>query len=179
MRLIISRASSTALLLALAKWFRQNPAGATTITFAFVDGEECRAEYGPHDGLHGSRRLAAQLKASRTRLDGVILLDMVGDADIGLTIPANADGRLMALAMQSARRLGMRDRVGRMPQDMLDDHQPFLLLGYPAIDLIDFEYGSGPGLNDYWHTPEDTIDKLSDESLDAIGALVIDMIRNI
>lgn len=173
-------ASSTALLLALAEWFRRNPPpGGASVTFAFLDGEECISEYGPHDGLHGSRRLAAQLKAARTRLDGAILLDMVGDASLNLTIPANADGRLMALALLSARRLGIRDKVGRKPQDMVDDHQPFLLLGYPAIDLIDFEFGSGPGLNDYWHTPADTIDKLSDESLDVVGALVIEMIANI
>lgn len=171
--------SSTALLLSLAKWFRANPPDGATLTFAFLDGEECETEYGPRDGLHGSHRLAAQMKGARTRLDAVILLDMVGDADLTLTIPSNSDPRLVATLMQSAKRLGMAERVRRKPEEMLDDHQPFLELGYPAIDIIDFEYGSAPGLNDYWHTPEDTLDKLSDETLDAVGALVIDMANNL
>jgi hypothetical protein len=171
--------SSTGLLLALARWFKDNPLDDATLTFAFLDGEECRVDYGPHDGLHGSRRLAAQLKAARARLDAVILLDMVGDADLSLTIPANVDGRLMATLSQSAARLGMQGRVRRHAADMLDDHQPFLDLGYPAIDIIDFEYGSAPELNDYWHTPQDTPDKISDATLDAVGALVIDMVRHL
>jgi Zn-dependent M28 family amino/carboxypeptidase len=171
--------SSTGLLLALARWFAAQPDREATLTFAFLDGEECLVDYGPHDGLRGSRRLAAQIKAARTRIDAVILLDMVGDASLSLTIPANVDGRLMATLTQSAARLGLRDRVSRHAADMLDDHQPFLDLGFPAIDIIDFEYGSEPGLNDYWHTPQDTIDKLSDESLDAVGAIVIDMVRHL
>lgn len=171
--------SSTGLLLALARWFKENPHNDATLTFAFLDGEECLVDYGPHDGLHGSRRLAAQLKATRTRLDAVILLDMVGDTDLSLTIPANVDGRLMATLSQSARRLKMEGCVRRHGADMLDDHQPFLELGYPAIDIIDFEYGSAPGLNDYWHTPQDTPDKISDATLDRVGALVIDMVRHL
>lgn len=173
--------SSTGLLLALARWFKENPADGPgpTISFAFLDGEECAEEYGPHDGLHGSRRLAAQMKAARTRIDAVILLDMVGDADLSLTIPSNVDGRLMATLNQSASRLGLRDRVKRHYADMLDDHQPFLDLGYPAIDIIDFEYGSAPGENNYWHTQEDTVEKISDATLDAVGAIVIDMVRNL
>lgn len=171
--------SSTGLLLALARWFAGQPRGDATLTFAFLDGEECLVDYGPRDGLHGSRRLAAQMKAARARLDAVILLDMVGDADLTLTIPANVDSRLMATLSQSAGRLGMRDRVCRHEADMLDDHQPFIELGYPAIDVIDFEYGSASGLNDYWHTPADAMDKISDATLDAVGALVIDMVRHL
>lgn len=171
-------ASSTALLIKLAEWFATHPEiNRPTLTFAFLDGEECRVEYGPKDGLQGSRRLAGLMKNSRTRIDAAILLDMVGDADLTLTIPANGDRRLMAQLMQAAKRLEIADKVKRHTADMLDDHQPFLELGYPAIDIIDFEYGSAPGLNDYWHTPHDTPDKLSNETLDAVGALVIDMVR--
>ena len=62
---------------------------------------------------------------------------------------------------------------------MLDDHQPFLDAGFPAIDLIDFRYGSRPGANDYWHTADDTIDKLSAESLRCVGMIAIELIRNL
>jgi hypothetical protein len=49
----------------------------------------------------------------------------------------------------------------------------------PAIDLIDFAYGSAPGLNDYWHTPADTLDKLSAESLDLFGRVVARMVAEL
>jgi hypothetical protein len=49
----------------------------------------------------------------------------------------------------------------------------------PAIDLIDFKFGSAPGLNDYWHTTEDTMDKLSPESLEIIGRILACMINGL
>jgi glutaminyl-peptide cyclotransferase len=45
---------------------------------------------------------------------------------------------------------------------MIDDHTPFLNQGLPAVDIIDFDYP-------YWHTPEDTLDKISADSLEAVG----------
>jgi Zn-dependent M28 family amino/carboxypeptidase len=62
---------------------------------------------------------------------------------------------------------------------MLDDHVPFLKAGMPVVDLIDFEYGSAPEKNDYWHTPEDTMDKLSPESLQIVGRVVLRMINKL
>jgi Zn-dependent M28 family amino/carboxypeptidase len=54
-----------------------------------------------------------------------------------------------------------------------DDHVPFLKRGVRAIDLIDFDYGPG---NSYWHTPQDTIDKLSAQSFDVVGQVLIAVI---
>ena len=53
------------------------------------------------------------------------------------------------------------------------------LTGMPAVDIIDFDYGSAPGLNDYWHTAKDTVDKLSEESLGTIGRVTIRVINSI
>ena len=58
-----------------------------------------------------------------------------------------------------------------------DDHVAFLEAGFKAIDLIDFDYGSAPGLNDYWHTAEDTVDKISEASLLKSGKLVCEMLN--
>jgi len=49
----------------------------------------------------------------------------------------------------------------------------------PALVLIDFEYGSRPGLNDYWHTPEDTLDKLSADSLRIVGEVTLDLLQRV
>lgn len=171
-------ASSTGLLLELAAWFRRHTPSAT-ISFAFLDGEECRVEYGYRDGLAGSMRLAGLMRSAGERADAVILLDMVGDKDLSLTIPANTTRRLADVLKASAKACGLRRRISFTETEMLDDHVPFMTAGYPAIDLIDFQYGSAPGENDYWHTDADTMDKLSPESLRDVGALVIEMIRRL
>ena len=170
--------SSTGLLLELAAFFAKEPP-APSVTFAFLDGEECRIAYGKTDGLHGSRRLARRMREAGEQADAVILLDMVGDRDLCLTLPRNGDARLKTALLNAAAAQGLRNKVKLFPSDMLDDHQPFLDAGYPAIDLIDFEYGSAPGLRNYWHTDADTVDKLSAESLRAIGAIVVQMVADI
>lgn len=170
--------SSTALLLALAAYYRENPPDKEII-FAFLDGEESVNSYGDNDGLHGSRRLASIMKTRGVSLDGAILLDMIGDENLFLTIPANRSPKLMKILRESAARLGMSSIVADASFEMTDDHAPFLMLGYPAIDIIDFEYGSKEGLNDYWHTVLDTPDKLSDESMDKAGRLVLEMVSRL
>ncbi len=167
--------SSTGLLLALASYFKQNGAPASLI-FAFVDGEESKVSYTRNDGLHGSRRLAGIMRSTNRALDGVIVMDMVGDKNLKLTIPGNTSPKLLKMLKKSAKKLKMQDIIEETTVEILDDHEPFLLLGYPAIDLIDFDYGPQPNSNSYWHTPEDTPDKLSDDTLNKVGALVIDMI---
>ncbi len=174
--------SSTGLLLVLAQLLKDNPRSGPEIWLAFVDGEECLEHYRDNDGLHGSRRLAASLQASpglRDRLRAVIVVDMVGDKDLHLSIPRNCSPELTALAFDTARAIGMRDRISLFRSAIIDDHLPFHELGMPAIDLIDFHFGSEPGLNDFWHTPEDTMDKISGESLLQTGRLVIAMINRL
>jgi len=170
--------SSTGLLLALAAHLQARAPHRYDILFAFFDGEECRVRYGPHDGLHGSRRLAQTLVRNNRAAEvaAVIVIDMVGDRDLTLTLPRNGTPRLTTLAFDCARRLGVRDRLSLARGAILDDHVPFLRAGMPAVDLIDFEYGSQPGRNDYWHTPEDTLDKMSPRSLETVGRLVLCMV---
>ncbi|MCX7818214.1 MAG: M28 family peptidase [Kiritimatiellae bacterium] len=141
----------------------------------FFDGEECRVAYGPADGLHGSRRLAARLVRERLhrRVRAVIIVDMVGDRDLGFTLPRNSSPELAGALMRAAERLGVRDLLRLAPGPILDDHVPFLEAGMPAVDLIDFEYGSAPGRNDYWHTPQDTLDRLSPRSLEIAARLAL------
>lgn len=169
-------ASSTALLLQLAEWYGRRTRKAT-IVFAFLDGEECVREYSGDDGLHGSRHLASMMRAGKIELDAVILADMIGDSDLSLTIPVNSSRGLVDVLVRAAEMHSLTDNISFFPGDILDDHQPFLVNGFPAIDLIDFEYGSTPGLNDYWHTDQDTMDKLSADSLQKMGSLVTQMIE--
>ena len=172
--------SGVGLLLALGAWYRAAP-GASEIRLAFLDGEECLRSYGPHDGFHGSRRLAARLveQGLASRVRAVIVLDMIGDRDLSVTVPRNGTPALAAAAFRAAAEDGHRAAFAYFPGEILDDHQAFLNAGMPALDLIDFEYGSAPGLNDYWHTAADTLDKLSVESLGTVGRVVIRMVEGL
>ena len=170
--------SSTGLLLELAAYFVRN-SPVPSVTFAFLDGEECRRAFSDTDGLHGSRHLARKMRKAGRGANAVILLDMVGDRNLRLTLPRNGTAHLKTALLDAAAAQGVRSKVGLLSYDMVDDHVPFLDAGFPAIDLIDFEYGSAPGLRDYWHTDADTLDKLSSESFQVTGAIVIQLISDL
>ena len=172
--------SSTGLLLELAAALRTGGSCARPpILFGFMDGEECMLGYSDRDGFHGSKHFARKLKREGRKIKAVILMDMIGDRDLKITIPRNGTAALRLLALEAAEAVGHRDKIGLIDGAILDDHQAFLDLGYPAIDLIDFQYGSRPGLNDYWHTPQDTLDKLSTDSLLVTGRIVTEMLNRL
>jgi glutaminyl-peptide cyclotransferase len=149
--------------------------------FAFFDGEECISRYEKNDGLHGSRRLAEQLvKDGRSaKVRAVIILDMVGDRDLNITIPHNSALSLVSALFAAAEKEGTREKFTLWMTQILDDHTPFLSAGMPAIYIIDFEYGSARGQNDYWHTPQDTVDKLSVQSLGIVGRTVLRLLDDL
>jgi glutaminyl-peptide cyclotransferase len=143
-----------------------------TLRFAFYDGEECLREYTANDGLHGSRRHAAQLQAADALRDclAVIVLDMIGDRDLTFTLPSGADPDLVQRLRTLAAAAGEGHRLRPYGQDILDDHTPFQRLGVPTLLLIDFEYGPG---NLYWHSPGDSLDKISAASLGIAANLAL------
>ncbi|MBU0713859.1 MAG: Zn-dependent exopeptidase M28 [Verrucomicrobia bacterium] len=174
-------ASSSGLLLELARVLQAAGPLPVNIGIAFFDGEECRQSYTARDGLHGSVHAVRALCLNR-RVDqvrAVIILDMIGDRDLTVTIPRNSTSDLTSRVFRAAAAEKVRDKFALMAGAMLDDHQPFLEAGMPSIDLIDFEYGSAPGRNDYWHTPQDTLDKLSAESLGIVGRVVIRVLNDL
>lgn len=173
--------SSTGVLLELARVLKKNGPYEAEFMFAFLDGEECRKEYGPHDGLHGSRRLAQQIydAGGVKYVEAVIVLDMVGDKNLNIAVPRNCSKAMVKELFFAAHELDVRAQFSIGPGSILDDHVPFLLAGMPVVNLIDFEYGSAPGRNDYWHTTNDTLDKLSVKSMQTVGDVVLKMIENL
>jgi hypothetical protein len=167
--------SSTGLLLELARFLRNSVLNGPSILLAFVDGEECINEYGTHDGLHGSRQLARTFVRNMRvhKMVAVIVLDMIGDKDLNVELPRNGSPDLASLVFDSAREENVRLKFSLALTNVTDDHEPFLQTGIRAIDIIDFEYGSAPGKNDYWHTAQDTMDKLSADSLRTVGRVVV------
>jgi len=173
--------SSSGLLLEIARLLKSSERLPFSVIYLFTDGEECIDEYAHNDGLHGSRRMVRLLtKDNRLRkVKAFILLDMVGDSDLTLTLPRNADSRLKRFALEAARDAGIRKKVRMSDMAILDDHVPFLKAGVPAVDLIDFSYGSASGLNDYWHTSADSLEHISARSLHETGAITLGILNRL
>ena len=168
-------ASTTALLIAfahaLSRW--QDPAG--NVLLVWTDGEECMERYGETDGLLGAKRAAAYVRGLKgVDVRAVICLDMLGDADLKISIPANGSEALTRIAFRAARKAGYPNLINWILEYVTDDHVPFLEGGYKAIDMIDFEYGPG---NSYWHTTEDNMSHISEASLLKTGRVVAEMLN--
>jgi Zn-dependent M28 family amino/carboxypeptidase len=99
--------------------------------------------------------------------DGVVVVDMIGDADLQIYLEINSDKNLRTDIWEQAASLGHADVfINEEKFSMLDDHTPFLRLGIPAVDIIDFDYP-------YWHTLSDTPNKVTADSLQIVGETLL------
>ena len=153
--------SSAALLAVLAE--RLDRSGREGVWLALFDGEEAAVEWSGSDHTYGSRRLAQRWAADGTagRIDALINVDMIGDSDLDLLFEGNSDAALREQVWDIAAALGYAASFPRNLGYVQDDHISFLAVGVPSLNLIDFNYGPW---NSYWHTPQDSLDKLSARS---------------
>ena len=155
---------------ALSNW--KTPRGNLLLVWA--DGEECMSAYEEGDGFWGSKRAAEYLAAKEQKVQAVICVDMLGDRDLAISVPANGTPALARIAVHAAKKAGYPGLVRPIGELVKDDHVAFMEKGFTAIDLIDFSYGPD---NSYWHTPEDTMDKLSEESLLKSGRVLAELLN--
>ncbi len=161
-------ASGVAVLLALAQSLPVSE--NVSVTLAFFDAEDQGNLMGWPDWCLGSNLLAEEYAAAGTLPDEVIILDMVGDSDLNIYREKNSDPELTDALFSIAAELGLGDKfINKEKYRMTDDHLPFINLGIPSVDLIDFDYP-------YWHKTTDTADKLSEESLRAVYKVVYEYI---
>ena len=170
-------ASTSALLISLLNAIRRAGPQGDNIAFIWTDAEECRAAYSENDGLQGAKHAVEQFKARRYAVKAAIGLDMLGDRDLHIRMPANGTVQLQNAVFEAAKRAGFEGLVSMGTDTVKDDFAVFLDAGCPAVNLIDFDYGSEPGKNDYWHTVQDTMDKISDTSLLKAGMLVAEVLN--
>jgi Zn-dependent M28 family amino/carboxypeptidase len=168
--------SSTALLLALADQFRGKTLDGYSIWLLWTDGEEAFVKWTDDDSLYGTRHLAQKWQQDGTakKIKAFILVDMIGDADLDIQQEANSTPWLSELVYQAATNLGYQSHFYQYKTGIGDDHMPLLKVGVPAVDIIDLDYGYN---NAFWHTPQDTLDKLSPQSLAISGDVVLETIR--
>jgi glutaminyl-peptide cyclotransferase len=169
--------SSTGLLLELA---RSLAAGRRKddLYLVWFDGEEAIAQWSSTDGLHGSRHLAERWQKDGTlaRIKALINVDMIGDRDLGIVRESGSAASLQRQVWMIAQSVGYGKYFLDLPTWIEDDHAPFVRLGVNAIDLIDFDYGPN---HSWWHTDQDTLDKLSPTSFEVVGRVVTETIRQL
>lgn len=158
--------SSTGALLELARVLAMRPALARKTELVFFDGEEAVSSFTDTDGLYGSRHFAQQLGNRAHEFKFAVLWDMIGDKNLGVTLPEDSPPALAAGILEAAQALGCRENFSYYKGSIYDDHAPLNAVQIPAIDLIDFEYPP-------WHTAGDTLDKISAESLRKVGAVTV------
>jgi glutaminyl-peptide cyclotransferase len=166
--------SSTGLVLELARVLADTK-DPYDYWFLFLDGEEAFVEWSTFDSTYGSRHLAQRWKTDGTasNIHALVLFDMIGDKDLNIWYETNSTPRLMDLVWKTAAKIGMQPILSNIRSSISDDHIPFLDVGIPCVDIIDFQYGPD---NSFWHTPQDTVDKISAPSLEKMGKLVIAML---
>lgn len=165
-------ASGVAVLLGVADALKAQPP-ANGVDLLFVDGEDYGDFADTNDVLIGSRWFAAHRPAGYQPLFAV-LFDMVGDKDLQIF----QEGQSVAFAPEVVQRVWRvaadrghdRHFVARVGQTLIDDHVSLQKVGIHAIDVVDFDYP-------YWHTTEDTIDKVSAASLQIVGDVAVSLVR--
>jgi Zn-dependent M28 family amino/carboxypeptidase len=165
--------SSTALLLALADSLARTPP-KTPVWLVFFDGEEAVREWTDTDSTYGSRHLAQKFQNERLipKIRALLLVDMIGDRDLDIARDENSTPWLIDFVSSAAQQVGDSDYFFKQSMAISDDHEPFTKIGVPSIDLIDFTFGPN-NTNRWWHTPQDTLDKLSAHSLQVVGDVVL------
>ncbi|MBT7600074.1 MAG: M28 family peptidase [Anaerolineae bacterium] len=152
-------ASGVAILIELARKIMAAPPPHPSIWLVFFDLED-NGNIPSWDWILGSR---AFVNGYTLNPEAVVILDMIGDADLNIYLEKNSNPELSAEIWAQAAALGYDEYfINEEKFSMLDDHTPFLENGIPAVDIIDFDYP-------YWHTTEDTANKVSVESLQIVG----------
>jgi glutaminyl-peptide cyclotransferase len=156
--------SGVGILLELARVIPEFP--AQEIWLVFFDQED-NGNINGQDWIIGSTIFVEQLEDFP---DKVVILDMVGDDDLNIFFEKSSDSELSNEIWGIAGELGYSEYfISEYRFNMIDDHTPFIQKGISAIDIIDFDYP-------YWHTTEDTLDKISADSLEIVGSTILEWI---
>lgn len=171
-------ASSAGILLAFADALAHQKT-RMQIWLVWTDLEEAIISFQGDDGLYGSRHLAQKLAANGqvSRIRGLFLLDMIGDKDLNVARETGSSSSLQDVIAQAANQLSYSRHFFKYDTNVIDDHISFIKVGIPAVDVVDAEYGRmGPSfdaMGEFHHTNGDTMDKVSQHSLEVVGRTIL------
>jgi glutaminyl-peptide cyclotransferase len=176
--------SSTAILLEFANQLRSGASGGGTgkkrdgysVWLVWTDGEEAVKSWSDTDSLYGTRHLAEKWEQDGTlkKIKALMVMDMIAPTDLAVLRDTNSTPWLLDLIYAAAERGGYQSHFYVLQTAIEDDHLPFVKRGVPCADVIDMPYG----YNDvFHHTPQDTMDKLSPQSLEIVGNTILETIH--
>lgn len=165
--------SSTAVMLELARLLCAQR-GPYAVWMAFFDGEEAVQQWTDTDSRYGSRQMAAKMAMSGDlpKVKAFLLADIVGNRAVRFKRESNSTKALTDLVWSTAARLGYAKIFVNDATQVDDDHLSFLKRGVPSVDVIDLEIP-------YWHTPQDTVDKISSKSLAITGHVFLESVKQL
>ncbi len=168
--------SSTAILLEFANQLRDKKRDGYSVWLVWTDGEEAVKTWSDSDSLYGTRHLAEKWEKDGTlkKIKALMVMDMIGDADLNIDRDANSTPWLLDLIHAAAERGGYQSHFYAREGPIEDDHLPFVKRGVPSADVIDLDYGYN---NVFHHTAQDTMDKLSPRSLEIVGNTILETIH--
>src|SRR5277367_4719673 len=174
--------SSTAILLEFANQLRSGSATPTkkrdgySVWLVWTDGEEAVKTWSDTDSLYGTRHLAEKWEKDGTlkKIKALMVMDMIGDADLNIDRNSTSTPWLLDLIYTAAEREGYQSHFYAREGPIEDDHLPFAKRRVPNADVIDLDYGYN---NVFHHTPQDTMDKLSPQSLEIVGDTILEAVH--
>jgi glutaminyl-peptide cyclotransferase len=172
--------SSTGVMLELARLLCSQH-GKYAVWIAFFDGEEAvNLEWKDPDNRYGSRQMAAKLSASGdlSKVKAFLLADIVGGRNLHFKREADSTKSLKDLVWKTAHQLGYQSVFLDTEFPISDDHLSFLARNVPSVDVIDLDNGPDGDVY-YWHTPQDTLDKISAKSLAITGHVFLESIKQL
>jgi len=166
--------SSTAVMLELARLLCAQR-GRYAVWIAFFDGEEAvNLEWQDPDNRYGSRQMTARLATSGdlVKIKAFLLADIVGTKALRIKRDSYSTKALVDLVWATAAKLGYSSTFVEDATEILDDHKSFVKRNVPSVDVIDLEIP-------YWHTPQDTLDKISAKSLAIVGHVFLESVKQL
>jgi len=159
--------SSAAFLIELARVLKARK-NALTMEIVFLDGEEAVVEWRGNDHTYGSRHYVEAARRANTlgSLKAMVLVDMIGDRNLGIRRDSNSTGWLTDVVWGAAARLKLDNYFLPATTTIEDDHLPFIAAGVPSVDIIDLDYEA-------WHTKGDTLEAVSARSLQVVGDVLL------
>lgn len=180
--------SSTGLMLEMASLLCRAPKNHNAVWIAFLDGEEdqqnfataqqAQTTWNNDETTFGSRELAASMDLSGDlkNIKAVILADMIGQKKLAIERDTNSTPWLQDLVWKTADRLGYSKLFSSERSNIIDDQMPFIQRGVPALDVIDL---NGYIQEGYWHTTQDTLDKLSPRNIAIVGQVILSSVKEL
>jgi glutaminyl-peptide cyclotransferase len=169
--------SSTGVMLELARLLCAQH-GRYAIWIAFFDGEEAMKQWSDTDSRYGSRQMAARFSNSDDikKIKAFLLADIVGGRTPHFLRETTSTPALTDLVWKTAAKLGYSSIFLNDEYSVEDDHDSFLKRNVPSVDVIDLDR-----VNDvpYWHTTQDTLDKISAKTLAIVGHVFLESVKQL